>query len=79
MTTEFILAIIAAATAIIVALIQKGRSENKSDHNVVASLLKEVHHDVINIENKLDDVESKIDIHIDNHITTKIPKIIKKK
>ncbi len=76
MTTEFILAIIAAVTAILVALIQKGRSENKTDHNVVASLLKEVHHDVINIENKLDDVESKIDIHIDNHVTTVIPKTI---
>ena len=53
-------ALIAAVGGILVALVQKGRVENKNDHGVVASLLRELHTDVEIVENKLDK-------HIDSH------------
>jgi len=53
-------ALIAAVGGILVALVQKGRIENKNDHGVVASLLRELHTDVEVVENKLDK-------HIDSH------------
>ena len=53
-------ALIAAVGGILVALVQKGRVENKNDHGVVASLLRELHTDV-------EVVESKLDKHIDSH------------
>ena len=53
-------ALIAAVGGILVALVQKGRVENKNDHGVVASLLRELHTDVEVVENKLDK-------HIDSH------------
>ena len=53
-------ALIAAVGGILVALVQKGRIENKNDHGVVASLLRELHTDV-------EVVESKLDKHIDSH------------
>jgi GTP-binding protein EngB required for normal cell division len=55
-------ALIAAVGGILVALVQKGRVENKNDHGVVASLLRELHTDV-------EVVESKLDKHIDSHNT----------
>jgi Na+-translocating ferredoxin:NAD+ oxidoreductase RnfG subunit len=53
-------ALIAAVGGILVALVQKGRIENKSDHGVVASLLMDLHNDVEVVENKLDK-------HIESH------------
>lgn len=57
-------ALIAAVGGILAALVQKSRTENKSDHGVVASLLQDLHKDV-------EKVEEKLDKHIDWHLTKK--------
>jgi len=72
-------AIIGLVGAIIVALIQKSRKENKEDHNVVAELLHDVSRDVSKVEVKLDHVEYKLDTHIKEHKTTKPAASPKKK
>lgn len=59
-----IVAAIAAVGGILAALVQKSREENKNDHGVVASLLQDLHQDVVKVENKLDK-------HIDWHLTKK--------
>ena len=69
-----IVALIAAIGAIVAALVQIGRKENKSDHNVVANLLVNVKDDIIHLHQKLDhlddqvdNVDNKIDIHLKSH------------
>jgi hypothetical protein len=57
-----IVAAIAAVGGILAALVQKSREENKNDHGVVASLLQDLHQDVVKVENKLD---KHIDWHLD--------------
>jgi formiminotetrahydrofolate cyclodeaminase len=59
-----IVALIAAVGGILAAMVQKLRVENRSDHGVVASLLKDLHDDVEKVEDKLDK-------HIDWHLTKK--------
>ena len=50
---EIVVALIGSMSIILVALVEKGRRENKDDHNrVVVSL---------------DRIESKIDVHINDH------------
>jgi len=75
MESSIVVAIIGLVGAVIVALIQKSRKENKADHNVVAQLLEVVHHDVTKVEDKLDTVRVKLDNHISDHKTEKIQKI----
>lgn len=67
-------AIIAAVGGVLAALVQKGRQENKSDHNVVAGLLVNVKDDIIHLHQKLDHldnqvdrVDDKIDVHLKSH------------
>jgi hypothetical protein len=57
-------ALIAAVGGILAALVQKSRAENKNDHGVVASLLQDLHKDVVKVEEKLDN-------HIDWHLKKK--------
>lgn len=57
-----IVAAIAAVGGILAALVQKSRSENKSDHGIVANLLQDLHTDVVKVEKKLD---KHIDWHLD--------------
>lgn len=59
-----LVAVIAAVGGVLAALVQKGRKENKEDHNVVADLLKTVHQDVKTVENKIDN-------HINWHLDEK--------
>ena len=68
---EITIAIVGLVGAIVVALIEKGRRENKSDHNVVSEKL-----DIIgrNLGRSIDRVEStvfrneiKLDQHINDH------------
>ena len=59
-----LVAIIAAIGGILAALVQKGRKENREDHNVVANLLHVVHQDVKTVENKIDN-------HINWHLEEK--------
>ena len=67
METSVVVAVIGLCGGVLVALIQKGRKENKTDHNVVANLLRNVHDDVVKVEYKLDHVEDKLDNHISQH------------
>jgi len=67
-----IVALIAAVGGILAALVQKGREENKKDHGVVASLLKQVHNEVVKVEDKLDS-------HIESHnVKTEVAPVVKK-
>jgi hypothetical protein len=50
---EVVVALIGAVSVILVALVEKGRRENKTDHNMVASALERI--------------EVKIDTHINDH------------
>lgn len=71
-------AVIAAVGGILASLVQKGRKENKDDHNVVAGLLLGVKDDIIHLHEKIDHVDDqvdkvddKIDMHIKWHRKTK--------
>jgi uncharacterized membrane protein len=74
MDSAIIVSIIAAISGVIVALVQKGRKENKDDHNVVADLLINVKDDIIHLHKKIDHlddqvdkVDDKIDVHLKSH------------
>ena len=74
MDSAIAVALIAAVGAIIAALVQQGRKENKDDHNVVAGLLVNVKDDIIHLHHKLDHlddqvdkVDDKIDVHLKSH------------
>jgi hypothetical protein len=78
MDSTIIVALIAAVGGVLAALVQKGRKENKDDHNVVANLLVGVKDDIINLHQKIDHVDDqvdkvddKIDMHIKWHRKTK--------
>jgi len=64
-------AAIAAVGGILAALVQRGRKENKDDHNIVANLLIGVKDDIIHLHEKIDHVDDqvdKVDDKIDMHI-----------
>ena len=50
---EVVVALIGAVSVILVALVEKGRRENKNDHNLVVESLSRI--------------ETKIDDHINDH------------
>ncbi len=74
MDSAIAVALIAAVGAVLAALVQQGRKENKDDHNVVAGLLVNVKDDIIHLHHKLDHlddqvdkVDDKIDVHLKSH------------
>lgn len=64
-------AVIAAVGVVLAALVQAGRKENKSDHGIVADLLRSLHSDVKNVDGKLES-------HIKQHSDLKTSSAIKK-
>lgn len=77
-----IVAVIAAVGAVLAALVQKGRAENKADHNVVADMLITVKDDILNLHHKIDHVDEqvdKVDDKLDGHIDWHMKKIAKEK
>lgn len=77
-----IVAVIASVGAVLAALVQKGRAENKADHNVVADMLVTVKDDIINLHHKIDHVDEqvdKVDDKLDGHIDWHMKKIEKEK
>jgi hypothetical protein len=54
-------AIIAAVGAILAALVQKSRSENKSDHNTVAELIGDVKDEILHLHHKVDHLDQQVD------------------
>jgi hypothetical protein len=65
-------ALIASIGGVLAALVQKGRKENRDDHNTVSSLLYDVKDDIVNLHYKVDKVDDKIDGHIQSHRRKKI-------
>jgi Na+-translocating ferredoxin:NAD+ oxidoreductase RnfG subunit len=59
-------AVIAAVGGVLAALVQKGRKENREDHNVVADMLLHVKDDIINLHHKIDHVDEQVDKVADN-------------
>lgn len=77
-----VVAVIAAVGGILAALVQKGRAENKADHDVVASMLVTVKDDILNLHHKIDHVDEqvdKVDDKLDGHIDWHMKKIAKEK
>jgi len=69
-----IVATIASVGAVLVALVQKGRAENKVDHNTVTDMIVGVKDDIISlhfkidhVDDQVDKVDDKIDMHIKSH------------
>lgn len=60
-------AVVTGAFGVLVAVIQKFKKENASDHEVVMGMLKMVYKKQTNVEDKIDRVDSKLDSHIHNH------------
>jgi len=78
METEIVVAIITIIGGVMVALIQQSRKENKTDHNIVAGMIKDVHKDVVKVEGKLEHVETKLDHHIKEHKSSATTSLKKK-
>lgn len=57
-----VVAFIAATGGILASLVQKGRRENREDHNVVEDMIKTLNKDVNNVSRKID---SHIEWHLD--------------
>lgn len=58
-------ALVTTIGAVLVALIQKFRKENKEDHGTVTAMIKLLHTDV-------KDIDQKLDRHIDDHLKENI-------
>lgn len=72
-------ALITTIGGIVIALVQKNRTENKEDHGQVMNKLIDLHKDVHQVDLKVDKVEHKLDSHLVlDHTTTKV-KTSKKK
>ncbi len=56
-----IVATIAAVGGILAALVQKSRTENKNDHNVVATMLVDVKDEILHLHHKIDHVDQQVD------------------
>jgi len=64
-------AIVATITAIgglLVALVQKGRKENKNDHNIVSAMIVDVKDEILNLHHKIDHVDEQVD-KVDDQMT----------
>ena len=75
-------ALIDAVGGVLAALVQKGRKENREDHNVVATILVKVKDDIIDLHHKIDHVDEqveKVDDKLDSHIEWHMKKIEKEK
>jgi len=69
-----VVAIVTAVGGLLAVLVQKGRGENKDDHNKVMEKLIDLHKDVHHVEVKIDHVEDKLDSHLLDHTKVKTKK-----
>ncbi len=63
----FLSAVVAGAFSVLVAVIQKFKKDNASDHEVVMGMLKMVYKKQNSVEHKLDKVSDRLTDHIQNH------------
>jgi hypothetical protein len=76
--TAIVVALISAVGGILGILIQRFRTENKEDHDIVMKKLDNVHEDVRHVEVKIDHLEDSFDSHLIEH-TKELKHKIKKK
>jgi hypothetical protein len=62
-------AVVTAVGGIIVAAIQKFRSENHTDHQVVLGMLKILHKGQQRVEDKVERLDERLDNHLEFHAT----------
>ena len=63
-----VVASVTAIGGILVALVQKGRKENKNDHNTVATMLIDVKDEILQLHHKIDHVDEQVD-KVDDQMT----------
>lgn len=63
----FLSAVVAGGFSVLVAVIQKFKKDNSSDHEVVMGMLKMVYKKQNTVEDKIDRVGNKLSEHIENH------------
>lgn len=63
----FLSAVVAGSFSVLVAVIQKFKKENASDHEVVMGMLKMVYKKQGSVETKIDKVSERLTDHIENH------------
>lgn len=63
----FLSAVVAGSFSVLVAVIQKFKKENASDHEVVMGMLKMVYKKQGTVETKIDKVSERLTDHIENH------------
>jgi len=63
-----IVATITTIGAVLAALVQKGRKENKNDHNIVSSMIVDVKDEILQLHHKIDHVDEQVD-KVDNQMT----------
>lgn len=64
MIEAIVVATIAAVGGILAALVQKGRKENRDDHNVVAGLVNGVKDELFHLHHKIDKVDDQMQDHM---------------
>lgn len=64
MIEAIVVATIAAVGGVLAALVQKGRKENRDDHNVVAGLVNGVKDELFNLHHKIDKVDDQMQDHM---------------
>jgi len=64
MIEAILVATIAAVGGVLAALVQKGRKENRDDHNVVAGLVSGVKDELFNLHHKIDKVDDQMQGHM---------------
>ena len=62
-------AVVTAVGGIIVAALQKFKSENHNDHQVVLGMLKILHKGQQRVEDKIERLDERLDNHIEFHAT----------
>jgi len=67
MDSSIIVATIAAVGAVVVALVQRGRRENKGDHAAVMRSINMMHTDVRDVRNDVRDVRNDVHNHLAWH------------
>ena len=63
----FLSAVVAGGFSVLVAVIQKFKKDNSSDHEVVMGMLKMVYKRQGSMDAKLDKVSDRLTDHIENH------------
>jgi len=67
MDSSIIVAVIAAVGALLVALVQRGRRENKGDHAAVMRSINMMHNDVRDVRQDVRDVRKDVHNHLAWH------------